>query len=167
MPDTFAFPPGDERLRAINGGALSTASRYLPMIETVYADGSYHGDAAAFVVFNSGPAAGGKLLYVWDTLLAGPEGQEIMQDVVTWVLNARLRPPIPAFSAALAPDKSHAAFNFNAVSNLDYMVQYRNSLNASAWTNFQELVNAPTNRSSLDYERSSAHGFKVIIEVGP
>jgi hypothetical protein len=46
------------------------------------------------------------------------------------------------------PDRTRVVFGFNAVSNLDYLVQYRNTLGTAAWVNLQEFPPAPTNRSA-------------------
>jgi len=147
VPDQFAFPPGDPRLRAISGPAVSSANRYVPFIKAVDPQGNYYGDAAAFLAFGTGPAKGGKVVYVWATLLAGPQGQSIMADVVSWILDAVLRPPPPRPESLQVLDANHAAFHFTAVSNLDYIVQSRDSLSAGSWSTLQDLGSTPTNRS--------------------
>src|SRR5262249_52881364 len=88
-----------------------------------------------------------KVLYVWSTLLSGPQGQSILIDIVTWIVNAALRPPRPSFGPFKWPDKTHVALNFDAQSNLDYVVQSRASLTTGNWAKVQEFSNAPTNRS--------------------
>jgi len=40
-----------------------------------------------------------------------------MGDIVSWVLDATLRPPPPHFNSLSVPDNAHAAFNFDARSN--------------------------------------------------
>jgi hypothetical protein len=147
VPASFPFPPGDQRLRAIDRTSVSAANRYLPLIKAAIPQGTDYGDAAAFIAFGTGPATGGKILYIWSTLLSGPQGQSILADAVNWVVNATLRPPRPSFGAILWPDKSHVAFNFNAQSNLDYLIQSRDSLSAGNWTKLLNLPSAPTNRS--------------------
>jgi hypothetical protein len=146
VPNVFAFPPGDQRLRAITAGAISPLNRYLPLI-TAWDGGTNYGDAAAFIAFGTGPAKGGKILYVWTTLLTGPQGQAIMADAVTWILNATLRPPQPVFTSIQAPDNLHAVFGFNAISNLDYIAQFRNTVAGGSWSLLKDFSNAPTNRS--------------------
>ncbi len=146
VPAVFPFPPGDQRLRAITASAVNPANRYLPLI-TAWANGTNYGDAAAFIAFGTGSAKGGKILYVWTTLLSGPQGQAIMSDVVSWILDAALRPPPPQFNSIQAPDNLHVAFNFNAKSNLDYVAQYRNSLSTGSWSPLIDFSSAPTNRS--------------------
>src|SRR5260370_14505651 len=118
VPDQFAFPPGDPRMRAISGPALSLANRYVPFIKAVDPQGNYYGDAAAFLAFGTGPAKGGKLVYVWATLLAGPQGQSIMGDAESWILGATSRPPPPRPESLQALDANHAAIPFTDVSNL-------------------------------------------------
>ena len=168
VPDVFPFPPGDQRLRAINRSSVSAANRYLPLIKAVIPQGTDYGDAAAFIAFGTGSATGGKMLYVWSTLLSGPQGQSIMIDAVSWIVNATLRPPRPSFGAIRWPDKTHVAFNFNAQSNLDYLVQSRGSLSAGNWTKLLDLSSAPTNRSlwvTNSISGTSAEYFRLT--VGP
>jgi hypothetical protein len=147
VPVSFPFPPGDQRLRAINRSSVSAANRYLPLIKAAIPLSTDYGDAAAFIAFGTGAATGGKILYVWSTLLSGPQGQSILADTVSWIVNATLRPPRPSFGAFRWPDKTHVAFNFNAQSNLDYVVQSRVSLSTGNWIKLLDLSSAPTNRS--------------------
>jgi len=146
VPTVFPFPPGDQRLRAINRSGVSAANRYLPLITALGPGGTNYGDAAAFMSFGTGLAKGGKVVYIWSTLTAGPQGQQIMADVVSWILDATLRPPQPRFNSIQVPDSLHAVFNFDAQSNLDYVVQYQNSLGAGAWVLLNDFSSAPTNR---------------------
>jgi hypothetical protein len=147
VPVSFPFPPGDQRLRAINRSSVSAANRYLPLVKAAVPPGTDYGDAAAFIAFGTGAATGGKILYVWSTLLSGPQGPSILVDTVSWIVNATLRPPRPSFGAFRWPDKTHVAFNFNAQSNLDYVVQSRVSLSTGNWIKLLDLSSAPTNRS--------------------
>jgi hypothetical protein len=147
VPDVFPFPPGDQRLRALNAGAVSPANRYVSLIKALGPAGANYGDAAAFISFGTGTAKGGKVLYVWSTLLSGPQGQAIMADVVTWILDATLRPPQPRFNSIQAPDNLHAVFAFDARSNLDYVAQSRTSLSVGLWSLLNDFSSAPTNRS--------------------
>ncbi len=87
------------------------------------------------------------MLYIWSTLLSGPQGPSIMVDTVSWIVNATLRPPRPSFNQIRPTDQTHVSFNFNAQSNLDYVVQSRGSLTAGGWARQQEFITAPTNRS--------------------
>lgn len=147
VPDQFAFPPGDPRLRAIDGSNVNRANRYQPLLKAIDSKGTDYGDPAVFLAFRTGPAKGGKILYVWSTLLAGPQGQAIMSDVVTWILNAALRPPNPKIRPLVLPNSNHAALHFNAASNLDYTVQVRNGLSVGGWFQTADLSSYPTNRS--------------------
>ncbi|MGO8698724.1 MAG: hypothetical protein ACLQVY_13505 [Limisphaerales bacterium] len=145
VPVDFAFPPGDQRLRAVASSLVSSLNRYEPLIKAL-APGMNYGDAAAFIAFGTGPAAGGKILYVWDTLLSGPQGQWIMLDTLNWIVNTSLRPPQPSFASAQALGLAQAVFNFNAQSNVDYVLEERTSLSAGGWSKLQDLSSAPTNR---------------------
>jgi hypothetical protein len=167
VPDQFPFPPGDERLRAINGNSVSSANRYIPFLKAIDAQGNYYGDAAGFLAFGTGPARGGKVLYVWDTLLAGPQGQQIMTDVVTWVLDAIFRPPAVRFERAELLEGSRAVFQFTAVSNLDYILQSRSSLAAGTWLTQRDFFTAPTNRSIWFTNVLSASAQFYRLLLGP
>jgi hypothetical protein len=117
------------------------------LIKVLGTNGVNYGDAAAFIALGTGPAKGGKIVYVWSTLLSGPQGQAIMSDVVSWILDATLRPPQPQFNSIQVPDHLHAVFSFDAISNLDYVAQYRNGLNSGTWSLVKDFSSAPTNRS--------------------
>jgi hypothetical protein len=147
VPAQFAFPPGDPRLRAITGPAVNAANRYVPFLKAVDSTGNYYGDAAVFIAFGTGSAKGGKVLYVWDTLLAGPQGQQIMADTLSWILDATLSPPPPKFDSLMMVDATHVAFHFSAAANLDYLLQASNSLSVGAWSTLQDFFSAATNRS--------------------
>ena len=147
VPAQFAFPPGDQRLRAVPGSSVSSANRYLPLIRATDPGGTNYGDAAAFIAFGTGSAKGGKVLYVWDTLLSGPQGQAIMADTLNWILNATLRPPPVRFDNVAVVDGSRVAFHVSATTNLDYVIQSRTNLSLGAWTSLQDLSSSPVGRS--------------------
>ena len=108
------------------------------------------------------------MLYVWSTLLTGPQGQSILIDTVSWIVNATLRPPRPNFGAILLPDSTHLAFNFDAQSNLDYLVQSRGSLSTGSWIKLLNLSSAPTNRSLWVTNPISGTSAKYFrLTVGP
>jgi len=168
VPTVFPYPPGDARLRAVNRSSVSSANRYLPLIKAAVPQGTDCGDAAAFIAFGTGAAAGGKVLYIWSTLLTGPQGQSIMVDTVSWIVNATLRPPPVSVNTISLLDTTRVAFNFNAQSNLDYLVQYRNSLDSGNWTKLQDLLSAPTNRSLWVTNSISGTSTKYFrLKVGP
>jgi len=168
VSNTFPFPPGDQRLRAINAGAVSSANRYLPFIRALGSGGANYGDAAVFIAFGTGPAKGGKVVYVWSTLLSGPQGQEIMIDLVSWVLDATLRPPQPRFTSIQVPDNLRAVFTFDARSNLDYVAQFRTNVAAGPWAPLNDFLSAPTNRSIRFTNNLGGAGARFYrLGVGP
>jgi hypothetical protein len=91
-----------------------------------------------------------------------------MIDTVSWIVNATLRPPRPNFGAILLPDDAHLAFNFNAQSNLDYLVQSCDDLGAGSWIKLLDLSSAPTNRSLWVTNIISRTGAKYFrLTAGP
>ncbi|MGA2498280.1 MAG: hypothetical protein ABSH20_11100 [Tepidisphaeraceae bacterium] len=86
IPDSFAFPAGDPRLRSVDRLSLEKSHRYLPLISVVGPDGHDYGDAVCYIEFAAGPAKGGRVLYVWSSLIASPEGRSILGDAVAWAL---------------------------------------------------------------------------------
>ena len=73
-------------MRAINRARVNSSHLYTPLLSMVDAQGRNNGDAAFYFEFGSGPAKGGRVLYIWSTLLGGPEGNAIMKDAVSWAL---------------------------------------------------------------------------------
>jgi hypothetical protein len=157
VPTVFPFPPGDGRLRAINRSQVSSAHRYVPWLTVTNFAGQGYGDAACFIEFGSGPAKGGKVLYLWSTLLSGPQGQALMADAVSWIIDGTLRTPPAHFNSMNRTGTSSFALAFDALPNLDYALQYRADLKAgtNAWSLLQEYGSSPTPRS-LVYTGSSS-----------
>ena len=148
VPTTFPFPPGDQRLRAINRSSVSAANRYLPLIKAAIPQGTDYGDAAAFIAFGTGPATGGKVLYVWSTLLTGPQGQSILIDTVSWIVNATLRPPRPSFGAILLAGQDSRGLQLQRRSPT-WTISFSPAAASARGTgsNLLDLSSAPTNRS--------------------
>jgi hypothetical protein len=148
---SFPFPPGDPRLRSVNRSQLSSAHRYIPWLTVTNGAGLGYGDAACFIEFGSGPAKGGKILYLWSTLLSSPQGQALMADALSWIINATFRPPAVQFNSITRPGASTFALGFDAVPNLDYTLQYRGGLDPTThvWSFFQEFGSSPVDRSLL------------------
>ena len=167
VSNQFAFPPGDQRLRAINRSLLSPLNRYAPFIKAVDTLNNDYGDAAMFIVFNAGSGKNGRIVYVWTTLLSGPDGPSIMADIVTWILDAVLRPPRPQLNVLPRPDTTRFVFGFNAASNLDYVAQYRADLSAGSWALLQDLSPAITNRSVAVTNTISGASRYYRVGVGP
>jgi hypothetical protein len=92
VPSIFSFPPGDPRLRSINRSQVSSAHRYVPWLTVTNFAGQGYGDAACFIEFGSGTAKGGKVIYIWSSLLSGPQGTALMADALSWILNATFQP---------------------------------------------------------------------------
>jgi hypothetical protein len=148
VSNQFPYPPGDQRLRAIDRAYVNPLNRYTPFIKAVGPVGQDYGDPAMFILFGTGSGKNGRIVYVWTTLLSGPDGQAIMADIVTWILDATFRPPRPLLNTLPPPDSTRVVFGFAAVSNLDYLVQYRNSLGTGSWATLQEFRPAPMNRAA-------------------
>jgi hypothetical protein len=166
-PVDFPFPTGDQRLRAVLPSAVDPSNRYLSLVRAL-APGVNYGDAAVFVAFKTGLAKNGKILYVWSTLMTSPQGQGILADVVSWILNATLRPPPANFTLVQNLGNARVVFNFNAQSNIDYVLQFRNSLGVGAWASLNDFPTAPTNRSlSFTNNVGSLTTRFFQLKVGP
>jgi hypothetical protein len=144
VPQEFAFPPGDQRLRSINRQLVSSAHRYVPLLKVVDAQGRDYGDAAGYVEFRTGPAKGGKVLYVWSTLLSGPQGQAIMADSVSWILNGALRPP--HFNSIQKPIGTSVLLGFEAFPSVEYTLEFRDLLGQGGWSQLASIASESTNR---------------------
>jgi hypothetical protein len=151
VPSSFPFPPGDPRLRSVNRSQLSSAHRYIPWLTVTNGAGLGYGDAACFIEFGSGPAKGGKILYLWSTLLSSPQGQALMADALSWIINATFRPPPVQFNSITRPSASTFALGFDAAANLDYTLQSQSGLSptTNAWSFFQEFGSSAVDRSLL------------------
>jgi len=91
-----------------------------------------------------------------------------MIDTVTWILNAVLRPPVPRWDSIQLTDPTHVLLSFSATSNLDYLLQYENTLGSGAWTTWQDCLSAPTNRSlrlTIPLGGTSSRFYR--LRVGP
>jgi len=100
-----------------------------------------------FIAFRHRRRKERKILYVWSTLLAGPQGHAIMADVVTWILDATLRPPSTPVQLNPATNNLQVILAFHARSILDYTLQYRTNLNTGVWSLLNDFSSAPTNRT--------------------
>jgi hypothetical protein len=90
VPARFAFPPGDPRVRAGRRSQFDPAHHYQPLLSVVDGRGNSHGEVAFYVELGAGPGQGGKVLYLWSTLLSAPQGDAIMGEAVSWVLEKSL-----------------------------------------------------------------------------
>jgi hypothetical protein len=151
VPSVFPFPPGDPRLRPVNRSQVSSAHRYIPWLTVTNFAGQGYGDAACFIEFGSGAAKGGKVLYIWSSLLSGPQGQALMADALTWILNATFQPPAIQINSINMVNSSSLVLNFDAVSNLDYALQFCNNLsfNTNSWGLLRDFGSSPSDRSIL------------------
>ncbi len=147
VPLVFPFPQGDQRLRPVNRSQVSSAHRYVPWITATDPGGQSYGDAACFIEFGAGPAKGGKVLYIWSTLLSSPQGQALMADAVGWIVDATLRLPLSNISSIAWLNPSSLALGFQARSNLDYALQYRSKLETGSWSLLQDFGTSPADRS--------------------
>jgi hypothetical protein len=90
IPERLAFPPGDPRVRAARRSQIDPADHYQPLLSVVDGHGQNQGEVAFYVELGAGPGQGGRVLYLWSTLLASPQGDAIMSDAVSWVLEKAL-----------------------------------------------------------------------------
>jgi hypothetical protein len=147
VPSVFPFPPGDSRLRPVNRSQVASVHRYVPWLTVTNFAGTGYGDAACFIEFRSGAANSGKVLYIWSTLLSGPQGMALMADGVSWIVDGTLRLPIPRFDAITLASPSTVTLGFDARANLDYTLQYRTNLATGSWLFLQEFAGSPVDRN--------------------
>jgi hypothetical protein len=155
VPSVFPFPPGDPRLRSVNRSQVASSHRYVPWLTVTNSAGTGYGDAACFIEFGSGPAKGGKIIYLWSTLLSGPQGQALMADAVSWIIDATLRPPASQINSIQRLGTGSVALSFPARSNLDYALQYRNDLATGVWSLLRDFGSSPADRA-VSYTNSTA-----------
>jgi len=151
VPAVFPFPPGDPRLRSVNRSQVSNLHRYVPWLTVTNATGLSYGDAACFIEFGSGAAKGGKVLYIWSTLLSGPQGQALMADALSWLITATFFPQPVRINSINRATTGSLVLGFEALPNLDYTLQYVPDLtpNTSPWFLLQDYGSSPVDRSLL------------------
>ena len=147
VPSVFPFPPGDSRLRSVNRSQVASANRYVPWLTVTNFAGQGYGDAACFIEFGTGPAKGGKIIYIWSTLLSGPQGPALMANAVSWIIDALLRPPPARFNSINRQGATSFTLGFDALANLDYALQYRYDLNPGSWLLYQDFGSSSADRS--------------------
>jgi hypothetical protein len=146
VPSVFPFPPGDTRLRPVDRTQVASAHRYVPWLTAMDSGGRGYGDAACFIEFGSGPAKSGKVLYIWSTLLASPQGQALMADAVSWIVDATLRPPSSRIDSIAWLNANSLVLGFQARSNLDYSLQYRSKIEGGSWSLLRDFGSSPADR---------------------
>ena len=62
------------------------------MVKAANPQGTDYGSADAFFAFGTGPASSDKVLYIWSTLVTGPQGQPVLIDTVSWPVNSKSSP---------------------------------------------------------------------------
>jgi hypothetical protein len=154
VPPVFPFPPGDPRLRPVNRSLISSANRYVPWLTVTNFAGTGYGDAACFIAFGTGLASGGKIVYIWSTLLSGPQGVFLMGNALSWIIDGTLRPPASRISSINLLPPNSFTLTFGAVSNLDYTLQFRTDLSSTnPWSLVRDFGSSPVFRS-LSYTSS-------------
>jgi hypothetical protein len=64
---------------------------YTPLLSVVDSKGKRYGDAAAYLEFSAGPLKGGRILYIWCTLLThGRIGGTLLEDALTHAMKAAM-----------------------------------------------------------------------------
>ncbi len=75
VPALVSFPgSGSLKFRPVSNVGLAEGDLYVPLLRTVDAEGSWYGDAAAYIEHKNSEPRGAKLLYVWFRI----------PDVVSW-----------------------------------------------------------------------------------
>ncbi|MBI5383614.1 MAG: hypothetical protein HZA90_02895 [Verrucomicrobia bacterium] len=91
----FPFPSvfeADQRWRPSRAPAAAEA-RYTPLVTLFDDRGGNHGEGAAVIEFVQGPLRGGRVLYVWLSLLADRESRmRVVPDALRWALTGRSAP---------------------------------------------------------------------------
>ncbi len=88
LPKEFDFPiGGDRRIRPIDRASIPKSCDYKPLLSVYDSDGNLVGDAAAWLVYKSGPLEGFSAFYIWGPLLGhGKYGREISLCVVSEII---------------------------------------------------------------------------------
>ncbi len=94
LPARFPFPEtGDLRWRPITNVAPD-AAKYTPLFTLRDEKGNSYGDGGALIEYTKGPLAGGRVLYIWATLLKDREYQKaVLGDTLRWAFRNTIPPP--------------------------------------------------------------------------
>lgn len=95
FPERFPFPSpleADQRWRP-SRKPPSADVRYTPLVTLLDQRGGNHGEGVATLEFIQGPWRGGRVLYVWLSLLARHQNRlQIVRDALRWALAGRSAP---------------------------------------------------------------------------
>lgn len=81
LPEKIKFPEsGDLRLRAIDAYNITYNAKLTSILTVID-----HGDAIGYIEFVDGRYKGGKILYVWSTLLNQDYGEKILSEVFKYI----------------------------------------------------------------------------------
>jgi hypothetical protein len=142
---SFPFPQSQVgAFGLIDPTQVSATDHYVPWI-SMFSNGSLVGDAACCIEFHQGPAANGRIVYISNALLKGPQSPLIMADAVCWLCEA-----VPGGSRpwlnSIQFSPASVVLGFNAQPNLDYRLEYCDDLRNGCWTPLQDVPGTPTNR---------------------
>jgi hypothetical protein len=94
VPAKLPFPTvGDPRWRPL-ANVVGPDDEYTPVLTLRDDQGSSWGEGAAMIRYKSGPLAGGRVLYVWTTLLSQADLQAaLITDLLRYLLSSVVPPP--------------------------------------------------------------------------
>ncbi|MGQ9733084.1 MAG: carbohydrate-binding family 9-like protein, partial [Candidatus Zipacnadales bacterium] len=97
LPKQFPFPKtGDLRWRPV-ANIIDDLGTYTPLLTLYDQTGSSYGEGAAMIEYHQGPLAGGRVVYVWTTLVHSQEYQApLVTDLMRHLLNNIVPPPARA-----------------------------------------------------------------------
>ncbi len=81
LPESLPFPgSGDLRFRPASGRNLGPGVQFTAITEAVGESGKAYGPGICVVDHTEGPLAGGRVIYLWGTLVQGPQGGALLAD---------------------------------------------------------------------------------------
>ena len=86
VPAEFPFPSSvDPRWRPFVRSQMDSGDLVVPLVELRDGQGKHYGDAVVYAEYKSGEPRGGRVAYVWFSLLDVPQGEALLDDLLLFV----------------------------------------------------------------------------------
>ena len=86
VPAEFPFPSSvDPRWRPFVRSQMAPGDLVVPLVDLRDGQGRHYGDAVVYAAYKTGEPKGGRVAYVWFSLLDVPQGETLLDDLLLFV----------------------------------------------------------------------------------